>query len=107
MRRVWGTFRRKVKYYENIQYGISIYLCISEILHIYLTNLQLKAFSVGLKIPQAIRFPLVLRNPGSNCLKLPLKPSEVDKEEMQEVSASLARAEGISKDAAVAPVLSK
>lgn len=44
-------------------------------------------------------------NPGSNCYYPPLKPQEEDKEEIQEVSASLDAANEISVDASVLPEL--
>lgn len=43
---------------------------------------------------------------GSNCCNLPLKSTEEDRDETQEVTVSLAAAKEISLDAAAAAVLS-
>lgn len=57
--------------------------------------------------PQPIICLLVLRKPGNSYCKLPLETTEEDKEERQEVTTSLAAAEEISADAAVAAALSE
>lgn len=50
----------------------------SEILLIHLAKLESKAVSVGLKIPEPIRFLFVVSKQGSSCSKQPLKGHEKD-----------------------------
>lgn len=60
----------------------------SEIPLIHLADFQQKVFPVGLK-------------QETNCCRLPFKAPEEDKEEVQEVAASLANAIEISVDSAL------
>lgn len=66
-----------------------------------------KSVPVILIILLPISLILVVMNHESNCCKLLLKGQEVDKEEIQEGTASLAAAKEMRTDAAVAVVYQK